>query len=76
MKLLTPAPTEEEGNKQDADASNGDAPSPDLQEPSQTIDPPAAEGEEGEEEKEEENPLEKPTVVENDYLDKAGMSPP
>ena len=82
MKLLTPAPTEEEQNQQDADASNADAPSPDLQDNSQTLDKskgtidPAAEGEEGEEEKEEENPLEKPTVVENDYMDKAGMSPP
>lgn len=73
VKLLTPAPTEEEANKQDADASGELPPGDSLAEGSQEK---PAEDEEGEEGKEEEKELEKPTVVENDYLDKASMLPP
>jgi hypothetical protein len=72
IKLLTPAPTEEEQNKQDADVI--------LRQPTpaviESVDAPRIKTPEEEAEEEAEDLLEKPTVVENDYLEKAGSLPP
>ena len=85
VKLLTPAPTEDEQNPQAEDAEQsadgageGRAGSPDLADPAKQAaaakggDPAAEEGEEQEEEQEEWLP----DAVENDFLEKAEMKPP
>lgn len=84
-KLLTPQPTEEEANQQDADqaAENEDenaegkqTPEPTSVEPSRDKDG-QEQAEDGEEQEEpEKHPMLVADVIENDHLDKAGLSPP
>lgn len=72
VKLLTPAPTEDD-KKHEGDPNE----SPNLKSQDQSIaDMSKAEVEGDDGEKEEEKDVEKPVVVENDFLEKASMKPP
>ena len=81
LKLVTPAPLEEEENKQDGDVSrqesNAEAPAEDSKlESKKDAGTPKPEGEEDEEDKEAEKEEFLPDKVENDHMEKAEMQPP
>lgn len=79
LQLVTPAPLEDEENKQDADMSrqesNVDTPGEESKMDSKK-EISAPEGEEDEEDKEEEKEEFLPDKVENDHMEKAEMQPP